>query len=70
MVPSWPKMAARRPKMMPRRAKMAPKRHPRRHKMAPRCAQDGTRTVKEAMLSRSGFRKVAEREIIEKTQEK
>ena len=34
--------------------------------MAPRCAQDGTRTVKEAMLSQGGFRKAAERESIEK----
>ena len=37
--------------------------------MAPRWAQDGTRMVKEAMLSQVGVRKVSERESIEKTNE-
>ena len=39
-------------------------------KMAPRWAQDGTRTVKEAMLNQVGFRRASERESIEKTKEK
>ena len=37
--------------------------------MTPRWAQDGTKTVKEAMLNQVGFRKASERESIEKTKE-
>merc|ERR1712004_953269 len=54
-----------RPRTAPRR----PKTRPRRPKMAPRRAQDGTRTVKRAMLKRVGLRKASERETIEKTKE-
>ena len=57
------KLVSRRPKMATRR----PKTRPRRPKMVPRCAQDGTRTVKEAMLKQVGFRMVSERESIGKT---
>ena len=55
-------MAPRRPKTATRR----PKTRQDGPKMAPRCAQDGTRTVKRAMLKQVGFRMASERESIEK----
>ena len=55
-------MAPRRPKTATRR----PKTRQDGPKMAPRCAQDGTRTVKRAMLKQVGFRMASERENIEK----
>ena len=56
--PSGPETATRRPKTRPRRPKVAS-----------RCAQDGTRTVKEGMLKQGGLRKASERESIEKINE-
>ena len=57
------------PRDEPKTATGRPKTLPRRPKLAPGCAQDGTRTVKEAMLSQGGLRKASERESIENTNE-
>ena len=70
MAPRRPKTAPRRPQDGPKTPQDAAKTPQDGPKMAPRCAQDGTRTVKRAMLKQVGFRMASERESIETTKEK